>query len=343
MGNIVTGENYELNYNTALSDLIHKWAITEYDAGLNYKKNYTIKNLLKKRSCCTRNNNMIIGFPKIDLNESYEQQIDDIYYPINIKVFEDSVNLVNSTKAPEECYFDDEYKNRTNMNYYQTPISSVLTGAANENCTLIYEEGLGRLDLCGNIKKERMVQHPNDLPKQSYGYYSNNPAILDSANNYTDCNCQNSILKNPKLAVEIIDISPNIGNVGETMAQMNDKFCIDGMRNGKCYIPAYHGVSMLCVNMAGIKNIITENNSNIVNNQSCNISPGGSSITTTSPVPLNTTSPVPLNTTSNSLTSASTTTSIPITPKISQNNILIAVGIVIIILILIALKIFNII
>ena len=30
--------------------------------GLNYKKTYSIKNLLKKRSCCTRNNKMIIGF-----------------------------------------------------------------------------------------------------------------------------------------------------------------------------------------------------------------------------------------------------------------------------------------
>jgi hypothetical protein len=337
MGNIITGENYELNYNTALSELIHKWAITEYDAGLNYKKNYNIKNLLKKRSCCTRNKNMIIGFPNIDLNKSYEKQIDDIYYPINIKVFDDSVNLLHSTVSPIECSFDDEYKKTTNINYYQTPISTVLTGGANENCTIIYEQGFGRLNLCGNIKKEREIQHPTDLPKQSYGYYSNTPAILDSANNYTDCNCQNSILKNPKLGAELIETSGIIGEVGEMMAQLNDKFCIDGTRNGKCYIPSYHGVNMLCINMAAIKNIVTENNSNILNNQSCNVSQG-SPTPTTSPISLNTTSP-----TSTSLISEPTTTSIPVTPQKSQNIILIAIVIVIIILILIALKIFKII
>ena len=330
MGNIVTS-NYNLPGNSFLSELINKWAINDYDAGVNYKKTYTIKNLLKKRACCTKTKKQIIAFPDIQLNKPYDQQISNIYYPVNIKVFQDLDRLEDSTK--NYCIFKNELlKDDADYSFFQNPISKTSIGAANASCSTIYEGGGGNLDLCGLIKNERDMQHPSDLSKQSYGFYSINPNTLNSLNNYTDCNCRNSMLK--QFPVEIIENAPNVSDLGEMMAQSNDRYCSECARAGSCYIPANHTVESLCINIAKITDVVAENNSNVVNNQSCNMGGNSAKVDMGDKLP----SYVPPSPSSPSS---------PTTPPSSSNTttyILIGIAIlIVIILILIGLKLFKII
>lgn len=270
MGNIVSDTNFNLK-NSALKDVIQEWAINDYDAGLSYNKDYIIKELLKKRSCCTRNNNIIIALPIIE-----NDTVNPGYYPVNIKVFgsenDDNDKFITNSKINcllvNKTPYDDLSDNP--ISYYQSPFDKKQTSSANSACTAIYTNRNSGLNLCNSIKNERTINYSDDISKQSYGYYADLSQNLVLYNNYNDCNCQNSILKN--IPVEISSGVPNKPNVNmdEMLAQSIDYYCTSCLQEGKCYIPSYQVSESLCINLSNISNSVAENNSNIVNNQSCN-------------------------------------------------------------------------
>ena len=264
MGNIISGSDNNLISNSELKNVIHNWAINDYDAGLSYGKNYTIKNLLKKRSCCTRNNNMVIALPNIDINNA-AAPVKDGYYPVNIQIYDNPSDVKTAN-----CNFINEATPNitTQQSFYQKIIQQNSNVAANPNCTALYTAGGSNTNLCGSVKSDRTYNYAGNLPRIAYGFYATDPNNLNSYNNYTDCNCQNSMLRDIS-HVEIISGAPNIG-VKDTLVQSNDTYCTDCLTSGKCYIPSYQRSTSLCINLSSIKDAVAENNSNIKNNQECN-------------------------------------------------------------------------
>ncbi len=265
MGNIVSGNDNYLK-DTELKRIILDWARNDYDAGLSYgQADYKLKNILQKRACCTRNNNMIIALPNVDI-QNIDEPIKDGYYPVYINAFDNDKDI-NSTN----CMFVNEStpNNSQEQLYYQTEITKVGHSAI-PACTTLYTSGSSNLNLCGSIKEERRLTYNNDISQTAYGYYAIRPdaiKTLNSYNNYTDCNCQNSILKDMSNIVQKVG-APNVG-LPETLAQSNDSYCTDCLTAGKCYIPSYQRISSLCINMSSITDAVAENNSNIINNQEC--------------------------------------------------------------------------
>lgn len=259
MGNIVSDSNtdYKLYNDKVLSTFIRDWAINDFDAGLNYGKDYQIKNLLKKRACCTQTKVMTVAFPFIEDNSL---NIKNHYFPVSINVFDDKDNLENN------CAFINQASQiNTTVTYYQDPIDIDNISSASINCSALYEKGSGKLNLCENIKKERESQHPGDLSKISYGHYSIEPDNLNKFNNYLDCTCENSIIKLlPE--IEVYSNYSNIGNLNDQISQSNDKYCSVCARSGKCYVPTYLGINTLCLNLTRISD---NDKAHINNSQEC--------------------------------------------------------------------------
>ena len=270
MGNIVSDQNNN-NYlkDGKLNETITDWAINNYDAGLNYgKTDNKIKKLLQKRACCTSSPYVNIALPIIDVND-----IQPGYYPVKIQAFNGSP-LTNKL-----CIISDNYninpprlnqldENINKQNYLQPIITKENNNTANDNCTAIYTtNGEG---LCSSIKNERQINYPNNLQANAYGYYASQPTVTDSMdksdtllkyNNYTDCNCLNSVLRDT-LKMETNNI--------ETIVQSNDIYCTTCSTAGKCYIGSDESVDTLCINYLDIESSLNaQDNSNIILNQNC--------------------------------------------------------------------------
>jgi hypothetical protein len=275
MGNIVSDQNNQL-INSQLKNIIENWALNNYDAGLSYGQNYEIKNLIKKRACCTRQTNMKIGLPDIDISNPNNIKINDGYIPININVFNNITDPTNSSQWDNNCYLTDETELINGaVNYYQPPINKESATIANDYCTFLYTNSntsVGtNLNLCGSIRAERDLNYGNNTPQGSYGYYANSQQVndtsntqqfrtLETLNNYTDCNCLNSILR----------FLPNINiQQMEQLVQSNDTYCSSCASEGICYIESDQKDQFLCINYLSVGQSVAENNSNIVFNQNC--------------------------------------------------------------------------
>jgi hypothetical protein len=282
MGNIISdpNDNYLLA-NTQLRKIVEDWALNDYDAGLGYRRTdiynnqLVVKNVLRKRACCTRNTVMNIALPIVDIN-SINNPIKTGYQPIKIRVFEDGALDKDN---PVECNFVDESQpgdkdsrgNYRKVSYLQKILQ--LNQGANAKCSSLYEDGGTNLGLCTKIKLERQVIY-NKPSQNAYGYYASNEQIikdnsLDSYNNYTDCNCKNSILRD--IILPTIAGYDNI-NSRETFVQSNDSYCSKCSAAGTCYISSSQRVSSLCINISEIQNSIADSSSNLQNIQSCNMS-----------------------------------------------------------------------
>ena len=141
MGNIVSDPiDNNLIQNTQLKKIIETWAKNNYDAGLSWGKTdihntpIRIKNLLLKRACCTRQTNMNIALPIVDIVGIGTNSVRDCYKPIKVILFEDDA----FTKNPEVCIFNDESQpnDLRSFSYYQ----DVLVGnaGANSKCKSFY-------------------------------------------------------------------------------------------------------------------------------------------------------------------------------------------------------------
>jgi hypothetical protein len=277
MGNIVSDPlDNNLIKNTELKNIIEEWAKNEYDAGLSWnkidsnKKPIKIKNLLKKRACCTRQTAMLIALPDVNISGTAATTVKKGYKPVKIIVFNDSEFAEN----PDVCKFIDESQPNDDKiySYYQTPLIGNI--GANIKCKSLYESGQTNLELCKKIKFERGENYKSSAPQTAYGYFATDTKALkdnnlDQYNNYTDCNCENSILRN-------IDIPKVLGfsnlNSVDTLVQSNDAYCSKCATSGSCYISSMQRVNSLCINISQIQNALTDNSSNLQNIQSCSMS-----------------------------------------------------------------------
>ncbi len=211
---------------------------------------------------------MNVALPIIDIYASTDSIIKPGYTPVKIRVFEDD-ELSNN---PATCSFFDESSpgDTGTVNYLQAFTSNGVSNI-NGNCSRLYQYGGTNLGLCRKIKIENMKTYNNEPLKSAYGYYASDREIinnnsLDNYNNYTDCNCENSILRDVKMP-KVQDYD-NI-NSREVFVQSNDSYCSTCSSNGKCYISSRHSINVLCINIAELQNNITENASSLTNIQTC--------------------------------------------------------------------------
>jgi len=275
MGNIVSDPNdYNLYAGTELKKVIEKWAVNKYDAGLSWGKidihgtPIKINNLLKKRACCTRQKIMNIALPTVDLNVYGPNSIKDGYTVFKVRVFED-----NDFKDPKTCLFIDESlpNDKSLVSYYQDTL--IGNAGANPKCKSLYERGGVNLALCEKIKAERISNYGGRPAQSAYGYYATNTKVLkdnslDSYNNYTDCNCQNSILRDIRLP-KLLGFD-NLNSL-ETFVQSNDAYCSKCGGEGTCFISSLQRVNSLCINISEVQNALIENASNLQNIQTCSL------------------------------------------------------------------------
>ncbi len=265
MGNIVSDENQNLKEGK-LKSIIENWANNTYDAGLNYGNTKKINQLLQKRACCTRQTSMLIGLPIID-----GSNVNGGYYPVKIQLFNiDPQKITDPSEWDKYCFIDND------NSYYQLPINKETNPVANPNCTALYTNyntGISEnLNLCGSIEAERTINYSDNNQQISYGFYATDPAVIDSQNNqsfrtletlnnYTDCNCLNSILR----------LIPNADKIQqmEQLVQSNDTFCTSCASEGICYIESDQKDQFLCLNVLNVGTEIAENSSNIIYNQNC--------------------------------------------------------------------------
>jgi hypothetical protein len=276
MGNIVSDPlDNKLILNSRLRHIITNWAKTDYDAGLSWgKTNFSdetinLKNILRKRACCTRQTVMNLALPIVDINSTASSGVvKPGYTPVKIRVFEDD-ELNSNLNA---CIFYDESKpnDERKVSYLQQFTSNGINNI-NASCSSLYQSGGNNLGLCKKIKTENMITYKNDPAKSAYGYFASDRKVisensLDNYNNYTDCNCENSILRDVPLPI-ILGFS-NINN-REVFVQSNDSYCSSCSSNGRCYVSSRQAVNTLCINIAEVKESIAENASNINNIQTC--------------------------------------------------------------------------
>jgi hypothetical protein len=183
MGNIIVSDTGGIK-NSVLKDIISDWAINDYDAGLGKLNNSKIKQLLKKRACCTRQTDMRIALPTIDLTKESVNSFSNNYTKIKIKIFNDDNDLKNNCNIEDDDYIDDTD--------YKLPDYFASGGpSATQACQILYEgDGQYITGLCGSIKEDRTYQ-TNDPNIIAYGIYDD-----DRLNVYQDCNCLNSVLRN---------------------------------------------------------------------------------------------------------------------------------------------------
>jgi hypothetical protein len=274
MGNIIsnTSDHTLLNSNSVLKTIIENWALNDYDAGLNYNRAPTdgkVKELLKKRACCTQRKEMIIALPEIDTNHlktplsaASKSLIKEGYYPVQIRVFDE-----NETISSSLCKFNDT-KNEE-KDYFQQKVSKTTGVSANLSCAALYASGATDLKLCKKIKNENNLIYHN-ASQGAYGYYAkeNSYDTLVTNNNYLDCTCKNSTLQDVNIASDNILLDTHINN-NEILVQTNDSYCTNCSATGKCYIPSDQKVDSLCINIQNARNLVAEYNSNIMNTQSC--------------------------------------------------------------------------
>jgi hypothetical protein len=276
MGNIVSDNtDNKLFINKEISSIIEEWAKNEYDAGLGwgrkdiFRNNINIKNLLQKRACCTQTPVINIALPIINLEASSEANIIARgYTPVKIRVFNDD----DFTKKPELCnFYDESSPNSLNKVVYLQNFTGKQN--TNGNCTSLYTSGGSNLGLCRKIKDERKLMYNNQPARSAYSYYATDEKVLrDNSlayyNNYTDCNCENSILRD--IPLEGVFGFSNINN-REVFVQSNDSYCTTCSTNGACYVSAKEAISALCINISNVQNSIAENASNITNVQTCQL------------------------------------------------------------------------
>jgi hypothetical protein len=275
MGNIVSDPNdNQLILNSRLRDIISDWAKNDYDAGLSWKKitidgltAIKLKNVLRKRACCTRQTVMNVALPIIDLNASGSNVIKPGYSPVNIRVFRENEFNIN----PNACKLLDESKPNepVGIDYLQTFSTDNFNLAP--GCSSLYPSGGINLGLCKKIKIENMKTYNNDPLQSAYGYYASDRLVqsensIDTYNNYTDCNCENSILRDVKLPSTLG--YTNINN-REVFVQSNDSYCFSCSSNGRCFVSSKVASNTVCINIAEVKESIAESSGSINNIQTC--------------------------------------------------------------------------
>ncbi len=250
MGNIIITEKGHLR-DTELSNLIKKWALNDYDAGLNYGQVYEapMKNLLKKRACCLRKTSMNIALPTINLENQNTDIIEPGYTSVIINdIYKDDDDL------KKNCKFEKNYDYVLGDDFIEK------NHQASDVCRFIYEGENGNDGLCFNVKADRAKQLNSEY-KIAYGIYTVDEEQL---NVYSDCNCLNSTLRNKKNTFEFQnnkDFDP------DALAQRFDE---------RCSLLKDHAYKLknvpgdLCINIVNNQNISVEEQSSLNIEANCN-------------------------------------------------------------------------
>jgi hypothetical protein len=210
MGNIIVKPSDQtqtvLDDSTGIGKIIKKWALDNYDV--------KHKDLLLKRACCTRQQNMPITLPYIDADGNVNNDESNVIY---INLFKNSNELVSTCKT---ILGDDKYT----YDYYKDGYR------ASDTCKSVYLD-IGNVNgLCTEIKNKRKLLYDDEF-MIAYG-----PDKLGSA--YPDCNCINSVYRSYKQQVNDINITPELlasldplctNNVGNTFksAYIEPPTCIN--------------------------------------------------------------------------------------------------------------------
>lgn len=306
MGNIVVSNSGSVK-DSVLGDIINHWAINDYDAGLG-KVNSEIKQLLKKRACCTRQTDMKIALPTIDLTKDAPASFSNNYTNIKIKIFENDEELQNNCNINDVDYIDD--------NDYKLPDNFASGGAsATRACQTLYEgDGQYIIGLCDSIKEDRANQS-DDKTIIAYGQYQD-----DRLNVYEDCNCLNSLLRT-QLNIHsstdgALELSP------DEIVQQFDKRCT--FIHDAAYKIKDITSQQLCINQVITGNMtaeekgvinINQNNSGCAPEDTMDVSINKNSFEN-SPSVLST----PTSTITSTLPSTSTTTTVPSVSSVSSTN-----------------------
>ncbi len=261
MGNIIVStesDDYGYVQKSILGDRINNWAMNNYDAGLGYNKTTQLKQLLKKRACCTRQTDMSIALPTIDLNKSVEESIYDNYTKINIKIFN------NQNELNTNCKFNN------NQDDYLLPLnfSNDKTITATRPCQILYEGIEINADnkligLCDSIKLDRAKQSDSD-EVIAYGKYDD-----DNLNVYPDCNCQNSLLKDSVMVHSADNVKLDLP--ADQIVQKFDKRCTFVEDNA--YKKVDWSNTKLCINEVNTGSITVNKGSININQQNSGCSP----------------------------------------------------------------------
>ena len=285
MGNeLISGGN--INNESILGQYVKDFMLNKYE----YKPGNNFKNFLKKRACCKNTVDAPIALP------SYNT-LDKKLYPtkINIKIFDDVKDITDNA-----CTFENKNK------YRPEDSSRSVNWVGGNTCNTFYTE------YCDAVYEDRK-SYDNDY-FQLYGPYKDNPktsqpdlAKLFVGNQYSDCNCMNSIhvRKAEKVSTNIMKPS------NATMAQMFDERCANFIPFG-AYITEWAkqpGLT-LCVNSINVGGPISATEKSAIGlSQNCNASSTNAASTAPPPPPPPPPTPTPTPTPT---TPTTTTTTSPL-------------------------------
>jgi hypothetical protein len=237
--------------NTILQDYIKNWAMSDYSVhpDINMSKPVN-QQQLKKRACCTQQTDVAIGLPAFDKNGKFVPVM-----PVNIPIFNrpEDANDANCNLPYDDDGTSKSYKMIYDKNMEAQPTcKNIMTNICNyvkenrKNYTVAGER------LYGSLTSDRDDQS-SDLPLY---------------NPYYDCNCINSVAKDPKFKTFF---SGDSELDKETNAQNLDKRC-SGMRP-QSWRPKNLEKESMCINNVNIinSNVDLSDQASLNLNQSCNI------------------------------------------------------------------------
>ena len=265
MGNIISTDNGTLDTRTDLGKFIRDYALNDYALDARQVEDPTtfldvnkrvlkpiVKNMLKKRACCTGQLKIGIPLPAIDPATFLLESVN-----VDIPIFEkdDDINQQNCTLP---------YRSGESRNYKYTTNDTSFIQSKDDSCVELYEQ-----QLCPSVRNIRDKNYTGRFDKL-YGPYDDKViGSFKKQNAFKDCNCENSFYKNLS-ATELDSVRTNKsqGQVStDTMAQTLDLRC-----NGlslEAWKKTDSRMKSLCVNSISTGNISAKDEAKLSLNQSC--------------------------------------------------------------------------
>lgn len=234
--------------NSKLTQFIQKWALENYDGGLNYGKttSNSITDVLRKRAVCTRQLSLKIALPEIEADKI-------VYSSILIDIFKNNPEL-------------EAYMNASNgFDSSLTDKGVVLSRSKCVNDLYI--------PLCGQVREDRDKMYSSIIHKLYGPLPDTNTTNNLKTNAYADCNCENSFYKHNN--INLSDVSSNVSGLSyDTLAQNLDPRCSKTDVLSIAFKTGYVKIDQnlnICINDQQIGgNITADEQSTIGLNQSCN-------------------------------------------------------------------------
>ena len=248
MGNAISNNTSGLVYNDPLGNYVKRWGLK------SYKPNPIVAphartNTLKKRACCTGQQNVYIPFPGVDGGKNI------VSVAVGIPVFESRQDI-----NPQNCMFEDD-TGRVTTHMSKSEAGNVYSDAP--SCQSFYSE------FCNGVRRGRLMYDKEDyksyglLPDKKEGYTQEY-----QVNAYIDCNCENSFYKTEYDLIQ--QESPMLD--ADTLAQTLDQRCAG--QSDKTFKSSIKKMANLCFNYVNLSYINISDDGVLGVNQSCEVSSG---------------------------------------------------------------------